>query len=237
MYSYTRGDPVNRLDPHGLADCGDNWVADASLSGPCSLNGLGIGWGYWGAQVAAAIAYWTSYAQQAAAAAAAAPSCSIKLFTRGVPVNGSPANHTYIEITDSATGTDETLEGGPTTPHNPIKNRKGSWGNLTGDISGTPGTLGGTAGHRLGGTNPANNTLIGSDSGGADVCAEAEGIDQDVRQYNKGPGVAYAPVPNGTTTFNSNSFTYTLLNQVGLASIFQPFIGWSPGWGFIVPGL
>jgi RHS repeat-associated protein len=76
MYSYTRGDPVNRLDPHGLADCGDTWVTDASLSGPCSV-ASGLGWGYWGAQIAATIAYWTNYAQQAQAAAAAQPLCPL----------------------------------------------------------------------------------------------------------------------------------------------------------------
>ena len=49
--------------------------------------------------------------------------------------------------------------------------------------------------------------------------------------------VAYAPVPNGTTTFNSNSFTFTLLSNVGLGNVFTPFVGWSPGWGQLVPGL
>ncbi len=55
-YSYTRGDPVNRLDPRGLwdcgadgtqfcidsgdaggagGDCGPGWITDASLWGPC----------------------------------------------------------------------------------------------------------------------------------------------------------------------------------------------------------
>ena len=38
-YSYTRGDPINRGDPSGLSDCGPDWVSDASLSGPCLVDG------------------------------------------------------------------------------------------------------------------------------------------------------------------------------------------------------
>jgi hypothetical protein len=34
-YSYTRGDPVNRLDPQGLDDCGADWQQDTWMSGPC----------------------------------------------------------------------------------------------------------------------------------------------------------------------------------------------------------
>ena len=58
-YSYTRGDPVNRLDPRGLYDCGDGWVSDASLTGPCYP---GVGPGFWGAQIGAAIANAYAYA-------------------------------------------------------------------------------------------------------------------------------------------------------------------------------
>ncbi len=59
----------------------------------------------------------------------------------------------------------------------------------------------------------------------------------DVESYYSGPLVNYAPLPNGTTTFNSNSFTYTLLNQIGLSGAAIPGLGWSPGWGRLVPGL
>jgi RHS repeat-associated protein len=38
-YSYAKGDPVNRHDPSGLDDCGPDWVTDASLSGPCLIDG------------------------------------------------------------------------------------------------------------------------------------------------------------------------------------------------------
>ena len=40
-YSYTLGDPVDRNDRKGLdsEDCGAAWVSDASLSGPCTVDG------------------------------------------------------------------------------------------------------------------------------------------------------------------------------------------------------
>ncbi len=110
-------------------------------------------------------------------------------------------------------------------------------GTFLGDISGDPGTLGPTIGNRLKGTNPAKNTLVGSEAGWASVCAEALALDSSVRNYDDGTQVSYAPLPNGRTTFNSNSFTYTLLYDIGLSEVFTPYIGWSPGWGQLVPGL
>jgi RHS repeat-associated protein len=221
-YSYTQNDPVNKFDPHGAVECGpDDDPDECEPDDPCA-NGCNAP---------------PPPPPPPVGGPPVLPSCSITLFTRGVPVGGSPANHTYIEITDSATNTDEVLEGGPTNPHNPFKQRGASWGNLLGDISGDPGSLGDPIGNRLRGTDPARNQKIGSETGGIGVCAEALAIDADVRNYDKGPLSSYAPVPNGSTTFNSNSFTFTLLSQIGLAAVFQPYIGWSPGWGFLVPGL
>jgi hypothetical protein len=61
-------------------------------------------------------------------------------------------------------------------------------------------------------------------------------LQADVQGYNSGSLVNYAPLPNGTTTFNSNSFTFTLLNQAGLSAALAQATGWSPGWGQLVPG-
>ena len=163
------------------------------------------------------------------------PSCSITLFTRGVPFEGSPGNHTYIEVTFLGAGIDSVLEGGPTNPHNPITNRNASWGNLIGYID--PVLPNRTVTGGLNGTNPATNRQIGSERGGWDVCDDVLRLLFQVKRYNAGPLVAYAPRPNGSTTFNSNGFTFTLLSYAGLSRIFTPFIGWSPGWGQLVPGL
>ncbi len=50
-YAYVQNDPVNFYDPSGrllaaVGDCGDSWISDASLEGPCDMGG---GWGFWGA--------------------------------------------------------------------------------------------------------------------------------------------------------------------------------------------
>jgi hypothetical protein len=36
---------------------------------------------------------------------------------------------------------------------------------------------------------------------------------------------------------NSNSFTYTLLYDIGLSALFGPLVSNAPGWGMLVPGL
>jgi len=91
----------------------------------------------------------------------------------------------------------------------------------------------------LSGDNPTNwftNANLGTDYLPFATCAKVAELQILVNYFNNGPLPTYSPTPNGTTTFNSNSFTYTLLTEVGLAGIFnQP--GWAPGWGYSVPGL
>ena len=69
------------------------------------------------------------------------------------------------------------------------------------------------------------------------VCAEIQKLTDAIKHYNDGSRVNYAPRPNGTTTFNSNAFTFTLLSDIGLAATFSQYIDSSPGWGYVVPGL
>lgn len=88
----------------------------------------------------------------------------------------------------------------------------------------------------LRGTNPATNEKLLTDTG-ADACSDVLQLRDDVKQYDSGPSVKYASLSNGTTTFNSNSFTFTLLNQIHLSTLASLVIGWSPGWGQLVPGL
>ena len=155
------------------------------------------------------------------------------LFTRGVPFAGSPANHTYIQIIDPALAIDLVLQGGPSNRHNPITHPNAPWGVLVGYMDPViPGQTVGT----LRGTNPATNEKLLTDTG-ADACSDVLQLRDDVKQYDSGPSVKYASLSNGTTTFNSNSFTFTLLNQIHLSTLASLVIGWSPGWGQLVPGL
>jgi RHS repeat-associated protein len=236
-YSYVMGDPINRFDRHGTDcteiadddggccnnddDCCDDDCCD---DGGCCGDDCGGGGD-----------------PPPPPPPPPPPTCSITVFTRGVPFAASPAQHTYIEVMDSqGQGVDpngDVLEGGPSSPHAPWK--RVPYGNLVAlqEAVPPPGTTI-TKGTFLGGTNPYTNSPLGSESGsGGGTCTDVMTLLTAVSDYKSGSGVAYAPVPDGSSTFNSNSFTYTLLNDIGLSAVFQPFIGWSPGWGQLVPGL
>jgi hypothetical protein len=91
-----------------------------------------------------------------------------------------------------------------------------------------------------GSTNPSTNTLVETDTG-ADICRDISVLLNAIGSYNSGALAPYKPIP-GKGFYNSNSFTYTLLNDVGLTNpsgsdIFPQPPGWNPGWGKIVPGL
>jgi hypothetical protein len=89
----------------------------------------------------------------------------------------------------------------------------------------------------LKGTNPASptNYEIGSPYTGAAACGDMSGLEIAAELYNDGPKAPYTFL--GLIGYNSNSFTYTLLNQLGLLNAFGPPPGWNPGWGKLVPGL
>ncbi len=222
-YGYVIGDPVNAYDPTGLIID----VPGEPGSPGCEINGEPFSLD----PLCNPDPFGDPPPQPQKVAST---SCSIALFSRGVPFGGSPAQHTYVELSETSgsgvTFLDDVLEGGPTNPHNPITNSHDSWGGLIGLIE--PVALGSF----LGGTDPATNTEIGSETGGLDVCHDIGRLLGSVNNYDAESLVSYAPRPNGSTTFNSNSFTFTLLFDIGLSSVFQP-IGWSPGWGQVVPGL
>ena len=247
-YAYTRGDPINRFDRGGTCD-GDSFATDPNGGddGDCQDNGGGLD-GDGGCVVYGFVPIASSGCEAppdptpSNPTPAPSPTCSITLFSRSVAHTGGTANHTYLDVTEvSGSGTvilNDVLEGGPQHPHNFLKHPKASWGNLVGFTepvppAGTPippNTF-------LGSTNPGKNTAIGSDTGGADVCDMITALLADVSDYQMSAGVAYSLVPNGTTTFNSNSFTFTLLYDIGLSKAFASSIFSSPGWGFRVPGL
>jgi hypothetical protein len=86
-------------------------------------------------------------------------------------------------------------------------------------------------------TNPLTNKTLGSEVGGQGICSEISTLLTAVTSYREGHGVAYAPLRNVSNTFNSTASPITLLHDIGAAATFQPGIGWSPGWGQLVPGL
>jgi len=243
-YSYTSGDPINRNDRRGLDwdDCGEGWVSDASLSGPCLIDGYAAI--NFAAVVQSDCAQMTmafgpvpvtdptcaSYAPiipVATPAQPAAPTCSVSLYERPTPTTFSPGEHTYIAATIN--GQTETIEGGP------IPSLAAVGGTLTGTIS-PPGTP--LSGYGSGdATNPAlpSNTEIGNPYTGSNACANIASLNSWVAAYNSGSKVTYNFL--GIGGYNSNSFTYTLDNQLGLLNYFGLPAGWIPGWGKLVPGL
>ena len=163
------------------------------------------------------------------------PDCTIEVFTRGVTGTLGLAQHTYIEITDTGNANpdsnfDNIIEGVPSNPHNAFRHRRTSWGNLNVVTEATAGAP------YAGGTNPATNAELGSITGPG-TCGDVGTLQLAVANYDLSPQVGYALFPNGTTTFNSNSTTFTLLSDIGVAADFTPVIGWSPGWGLMVPNL
>ena len=153
------------------------------------------------------------------------PDCSISLYSRPVPFWPSPGKHTYILFEDSAFETTNDpsrgwiLEGGPNPP--------GFLGALTGTLIGYAGPIGQT----LKGSNPAlpSNREVGTTWTNTSAWAVGISLIGDIDGYNDGPGVPYTFL--GSIGYNSNSFTFTLLEEAGLVGYFgnPPF--WTPGLG------
>jgi RHS repeat-associated protein len=225
-YSYTGGDPVNRKDPTGLLwelvcssgdgfddpGCGSGGVTDP-LCGNL-LDGVPEPGCYTVPIVEKPVQL--------------QPTCSIDLFTRGAPFGASPAQHTYIDATVDYDNVDTTIifEGGPTPQGSPL-------GFLTGYISTTGvGSLPGTN------PNSPTNHQIGTAYAGANACSDITQLENDVNTFNKGSKVLYNALPGVLLGgYNSNSFTFTLLYDIGLLSYFPSPRLLTPGWGFRVPGL
>ena len=112
-------------------------------------------------------------------------------------------------------------------------------GNLYGFVEPPDAPLGNNTKHA---TNPLKNKELGSPL--AVPCIDLGELTTNISLYNFNPQ-AYAKFPNGITTFNSNSFTYTLLGNLGISledfgvsslptSWTNAFLGrfFYPGWGF-----
>jgi RHS repeat-associated protein len=242
-YAYVGGDPVNLYDPSGLygsspgsGDGGATCPAQYSYQ-ECIALGYGTGndpcYGSQTGQFLDPVGGAPCYVPpEERYTPPPPPTCSIELFTRSAGFPGDPGQHTYLDVieTSGSGGTilNDIFEAGPSNPHNPITHRKMSWG----ELEGFEAPIGAT--HQKG-TKPSKNQEIGSVTG-PDACADITMLFAYYYQYTDQWGVPYAPLPNGISTFNSNSFTYTLLSNIGLGATFTP-TGWTPGWGQFVPGL
>ena len=249
-YAYVGGDPVNRVDSRGLCwglpqpqrryatedqgfddcdesgdggdwGCGAGWMTDASLSGPCA--GLGV------------IA--------TPPAKPAAPSCSISVDERPVPDSRfTPGAHAYLTVTDSDWNTPLLLEGGPT--------GNGFFSSLYGYDTQAPGQ--GLGAGTVNASDPSlpSNKQLGATYSGPLAGGAVGYLLSRIDSYDSGKLATYNFL-GAPGTYNSNSFAYTLLNDlnsVAFGSILRAFGqsapgwvagqgGWLPGWGKLVPGL
>jgi RHS repeat-associated protein len=169
--------------------------------------------------------------------------CSITLHDRPVAHTGGVFIHTYLDVSEvSASGVleyNDVLEGGPQFPHNFLKQPTAPWGNLVGFAEPVPpaGTPIVPNTYFLGATNPNSDPTIGSEVGGTNVCGDIQQLLDAVVDYDNTKGVPYALWPTGSNR-NSNSFTYTLLYDIGLSASFSQSVqSFAPGWGMLVPGL
>src|SRR5271170_1987741 len=164
--------------------------------------------------------------------------CSLSLWSRPAGIAHDPGSHTYILFRDSTFSVPFIFEGGP--DHDPgLYN-----GTLEAFVSPPSNPLGFGTGHV---SNPgrAHNIELGYPVSAP--CDDFEKLITIVDDYDKGLRVPYAALPNGVTTWNSNSFTFTLLGDLGLSSSSfgaaptpptRPQIGrFYPGWRYTVPGL
>jgi RHS repeat-associated protein len=241
QYSYTQNDPVNSYDPRGLEECDPGGPIDY-LEPKFACGGGGGG----GGGVCDPGDPWCSEPCDPGEGncgggishpdppppPAPPPSCSIELWHRAAFFDSDPGQHTYLSVTDP-------MLFGPL----PVQFEGDSiGGSLEGVIDRAPGLAAGT-GHPSDPSN-ASNHENGRPFTGTLACHAIDLIYSFYNDYESGPRVPYSAIPlPGSGYWNSNSFTYTLLNDVGLSNYFGrlPAYGvrgvFYPGWGLKVPGL
>ena len=258
-YAYVRGDPINRKDRHGR-DCrdvalnherNDSQIRSALLLTVMTTDATTRATTEGAAATTVTMADVSHRTRSTltrspglrgpgairpdhAADAAAADVLNFPCTRDLQALLGIRGQHTYLDVTETLPSGqvlfNDVLKGDPAHGHSAFKHPRAS-GNMQGFVEPV------SAGQFQGSTNSAKNTLLGSDSG-------PDGLRRNCVHGLRASIFITAPVElsthrfrNGTTTFNSNSFTYTLLADIGIAQIFSSVIGWSPGWGFIVPGM
>ncbi len=150
--------------------------------------------------------------------------CDVSLFERPVPTAlKSPGRHTYLDITENDVTYDVLLDGGPSGFSGAFFGRLWGYDNIIGS------TLGPSDRDR------PSNIQVGSTYEDLD-CFVATDLITRVGIYDAGRLARYDAfaIPG---TYNGNSFTYTLLKDVGLLSFIGAPSGYLPGWRKVVPGL
>ena len=227
-YAYAQGDPVNGIDPMGREVCWDD-DGEPCYEDPCDDNDFfdspidcGGGGGGCGPP-------------PPTPPPPPQPDCSISLYERPAGGKHRPWQHTYIVIDDPLleqsgyVANELILQAGPS-------NNFPAFGTLTSQIV-PPGQGFGSNKNNASDPNAPGNKEIGSPYTGADACLDIIDLLDAIGNYNDGKQAPYLAVPIPFTgTYNSNSFTYTLLSDIGL-SFGSP--GFAPGWGplFSVPNL
>jgi len=257
-YAYVRGDPVNRVDRRGTDDsdpgnggCGGDAFTDCNGGDPdegCTWNSLACASDQGASAIMTGLQSYCSGAGLVYSAALAnagefpcvqagyqqgggstapppPPSCSIALYERPVDIPGTSIptgyEHTYIDatVTNNGVTTTTIMDGGP----------------VGGKLFGVAAS---TGLYPIDNPNQPGNQEIGSPAAGPTACTQIQTMENEVSTYDAGPRVPYNPYPTlYLGGWNSNSFTYTLLNSVGLAFSFGSTPSSAPGWGYQVPGL
>ena len=244
-YAYTRGDPVNRVDPGGTEDEGAPEDPGDCIWTICQLIDAG------GVDAGTCQNLWQAVQGGDPTATAllgvycpdftpgdggsdpnTQPTCSISLYERGAGSKKAPWKHTYIVVTEfNGSGLEifsEIIQAGPSNNH-----WKG--GTLEAEIVPSGSGLG-FGSNNNNASNPATNQEVGLAYTGAEACADINVLFAAVANYVGGPQVPYLAVPYLPGFYNSNSFTQTLLSDIDLSSFFgSP--GWAPGWTKTVPNL
>jgi RHS repeat-associated protein len=241
-YSYAGGDPVNRYDPSGNLYCtgyldGDLACTEgAPVGGPtyngCAADGFVQTPGPNDCYVWGAGGFWVLDNQHVTP-----PTCSLEVFRRPAKFKGDPGQHTYLDLCVDGTTNCQIVEGGRDN-----KKTDATYGDMLGFRSGFRSPPGQVLGFgSLHASNPLQDSQVKSTQ--PIPCDDIEDVDYIVDNYNASP-VKYAFLPNGASTYNSNSFTSTLLNDLGLWGAFGQLptsllggIPFFPGWGQTVPGL
>ena len=227
-YAYTSGDPINNIDPGGNYDCtvGVGDYAETTdcedvtvYAGPANPQCMLLLQAASGSPAnPVAQEQYETYCTQVggpsptpAPAPQPTPQCSISLYERGAGSKNAPWKHTYIVVDDSQlTSGPEIIQAGPS-------NNFPAFGTLMAQVV-PPGV--GFGSNKNNASDPAapGNQEIGSPYTGVYACSDILAMLYDVSLYQSRPQVPYLAVPIPFTgTYNSNSFTYTLLDDVGLS--------------------
>jgi RHS repeat-associated protein len=229
QYAYTRGDPANRVDPHGLydcywegSDCGEEQspILDGGGIPGCPSGGPFLPFGC--PQPPAPTPAPTQTPTPAP------PTCEVDLMYHGTPFRASPFNHSYLLVKGVALaglGSQFVLEGQPQ--------------NIPPIAKLIPSIV------------PGGPTALMLDFGKLMIQATANGFNDNIQKDTKssvaiGSWVCDSiqkmlaamndymkhPVDYGTVTTNSNAAAAFLLNAGGFSFPAPPL---APGWGYALP--